>query len=248
MYYLYIDESGVEGITQNPTKRGLDHDWFTSGGIIVDEKGKATFHAIHDQILQDCFYSKGMPLPSNFKLHYRELRQNQYPYNQLTNQERWSIPNRIFNAINSIDCTLVSATINKMNHVSRYDWPVNVRAYSLLLTLERFQYFLEEKQVEGKGIYERLTNSMRRCITAELQKLRETRNFPFFSNLDKIKGKIVNGNPIHDKVLQFSDFFVYAPHIKSVNNHRTQKRWLEIRDKYYNLNGGWNRRGYVVIE
>ena len=248
MYYLYIDESGVEGITQNPARRGLDHDWFTSGGIIVDDNGKTAFHQIHDQIMQDLFHRKGICLPPDFKLHYRELRQKQYPYDQLTDPERWSIPDKIFSAIRTLDCMLVSTTIHKINHINKYSEPVNVRAYSLLLTLERFQYFLEEQNDTGIGIYEKFTNEMRRRMTKELDRLRAMKNFPFFTNLNKIKGKITNGNPINDRVLQFSDFFVYAPHIKSVNNCRTQRRWLQICNKYYNLNGTWNKKGYVVIE
>ena len=80
-----------------------------------------------------------------------------------------------------------------------------------------------------------------------MDKLRGIPNFPFLSNLDRIKGKIKNGDPAQDRILQFSDFFVYAPHIKTVTNHEKIDRWNEIKDKYYLLNGPWMKRGFVVI-
>lgn len=248
MYYLYIDESGVEGITEDPTKRGLDHDWFTSGGIIVNEEGKRAFHDAHNCIIEQFFDKKGITLPPDFKLHYRELRQEVWPYNQFTREELGQMANAVFNAINSIDCKLVSASINKLSHKRKYpSWAVNVRAYSLLLSLERFQYFLEEYDEEGIGVYEKLTNSIRRNIGRDLRRLLQIPTFPYFTNLANINKKIINGDPVQEKVLQFSDFFVYAPHIRLVNNYRTGRRWLEIKDKYYNFTGKWNQCGYVAF-
>ena len=62
---------------------------------------------------------------------------------------RYGIANTIFDFINSFDCSLISASINKVSHDAKYEWPVNVRAYTLLICLERFQFFLEEKNSEG---------------------------------------------------------------------------------------------------
>ena len=247
LYYFYIDESGVEGLVSDSKKKNLDSDWFTTGGIIVHEKDIKKFEQVYDTIIKTCFIDKGIKLDSNFKLHYQELRQKVYPYNQITDLERYGIANTIFDFINSFDCSLISASINKVSHDAKYEWPVNVRAYTLLICLERFQFFLEEKNSEGKAIYERLTNSLRRMITEELRQLQNIPNFSHLTKLDKIKGKIINGDPTKEKILQFSDFFVYAPQIKQVTDQRSEERWNQIKGKYYQLDSSWNRRGYVVI-
>jgi len=247
LYNFFIDESGVEGFASNQARRSLDDDWFTSGGIIVNETSAQAFEQIHNNIIQRFFNNNGITLPRNFRLHYHELRQIQWPYNQLPNQQRWRLADEVFDAITSINCHLISASVNKPNHRNRYDWAVNVRAYSLLLCLERFQYFLEDENEEGQAVYEQFTNNIRRRMTRELIRLQDMPTFPLFTNLDNIRGRITNGDPIVQRVLQFSDFFVYSPHIRLVNNLRTENRWRQVRHKYFNIDGGWNRNGYVVI-
>ena len=234
MYYFYIDESGVEGLSGNQSTRNMDDDWFSSGGIIVHEEDIRKFDEKYEDIKEEFFIKKGIDVPQNFKLHYRELRQEQPPYNELTRPEIGQLANSVFNAIKSIECKVVSASINKKNHLSKpYPYTANVRSYSLLLCLERFQYFLEDMNDEGIGIYERYTKSMRKKMTKDMKNLREDTNFRFFTNLDKVKGKIRYGEPFEEKVLQFSDFFIYAPHIRLVTNCRLDNRFEEIRSEYY---------------
>lgn len=248
MYHLYLDESGVEGLSSNPNKKSLDDDWFTSGGIIINEDKIGEFETSHAEIIYEFFTKRGVTLPKDFKLHYREARQRQSPYDHLSEKEIGELANSVFNTVKKIDCVLVSSSINKRTHCSKpYPYTANVRAYSLLLCLERFQYFLEEKNEEGISIYEKLTRSMRRNIEKDLKNLRDLTNFPFFTSLDKIKGKIRNGDPIKEKVLQFSDFVVYTPHIFFYTNLKCSNRFNEIHYKYYNTNGNWKTNGCIYI-
>ena len=207
MYYFYIDESGVEGLSGNPTTRNLDDDWFSSGGIVIHENNIGAFEQKHEEIIDEFFIKRGINIPHDFKLHYRELRQEVPPYDKLSRSELGELANSVFNSIKSIECKVISASINKRNHHSKpYPYTANVRAYSLLLCLERFQYFLEDTDSEGIGIYERFTKSMRKKATKDLRKLHETK-FPIFTNLDRVKEKIRYGDPFEEKILQFSDFF-----------------------------------------
>ena len=81
----------------------------------------------------------------------------------------------------------------------------------------------------------------------EIHRLRSIPGFPYLANLNKIKGNIINGDPVKDRALQFPDFFVYAPHIKMVTMHKCDSRWNEIKDKYYCMDGLWQKRGFVVV-
>lgn len=247
MYYFFIDESGTDGLAPEGKRNNLDANWFTAGGIIVKETDIPKFEDIHRCIIQDYFAKSSIKLPSNFKLHYQELRQHKsHPYNKLADKQRWEIADKMFDAIGSIDCSLVSATINKLDHDQRYEWSVNVRAYTLLLCLERFQYFLEDNNDNGTAVYEKFSKGLNEKMIKELKYLTSIRTFPSFTNLNKIKGRVKNGNPTKDKVLQFADFFVYAPHIKFVTSHKADRRWQQIESKYYNIQGKWNRSGFML--
>lgn len=218
-------------------------------GIIVHEQNIKKFDEKYEEIVEEFFVKKGIVIEKDFRLHYRELRQEQPPYDKLSRPELGKLANSVFDAIKSIECKTISASINKKNHLSKpYPYTANVRAYSLLLCLERFQYFLEEMNDEGIGIYERYTKSMRKKATKDLKILREDTNFPFFTNLDKVKGKIKYGDPFKEKILQFSDFFIYAPHIRLVTKLNADGRFEEIKSEYYNFFGKWNRKEYVVRE
>ena len=174
---MYVDESGDEGVTADQTKKSFYDDWFTTGGIIVEQANIVRFEQAHDSIMRNNFVNNDVKLPSSFKLHYHELRQNTYPYNSISDRQRWDIANAMFSSINSIDCCLVSATIYKPSHIAKYTWPINIRAYALLICLERFQYFLEEQGSEGTVIYERFNTRLRRKMSRDGQIAR----YPEFS-------------------------------------------------------------------
>ena len=222
LHYMFIDESGVENLVSDNKKKNLDSNWFTTGGVIVEAANVPKFEQVVDSIIKDCFIDRDIKLPSDFKLHYNSSRAKEHPYDQLPDDVRWSIADRIFDSINSIDCRLVSASIHKPSHAAKYNQPINMRAYTLLLCMERFQYFLQDVDDEGIIIYERLSTSLRRKMNREIKALRSIPNFPYFTKLDKIRDKIINGDPIKDKTLQFSDFFVYAPTHQDGN--KPQKR------------------------
>lgn len=243
LYTLYIDESGDEG----PPGDSIHSQWFTTGGIIVDDDGRRRFEQAHDRIIMEHFAGKGIALPGKFKLHYSELREDREPYRQLGNGRR-RVADDVFAAIKDIDCSLVSASINKVSHRKRYADPFGVRAYTLLACRQRFQRFLEERDDTGRIVYERFTTAQRRKIMPEMRELQDSVAWRFSPNLYKIKSRIGSGNPLVERALQFADFFVYAPHIMLVTGKKKRSRFEEIRHKYYNFDGAWRERGFVVID
>lgn len=244
---MYVDESGVENVVSDARRKNFDSDWFTTGGIIVKEENIGKFEWVLDSIVRDNFTNRGMKLPSDFKLHYNSLRAKEYPYDRLSDLGCKSIADAVFESINSIECSLVSATIHKPSHLAKYEIPVDVRAYTLLICMERFQYFLQDVNGTGAVVYEQLTVRLRQKMYREMRALRAIPNFPYLTKLDKIRGKIINGDPTRDKMLQFADFFAYAPHIKMVTCHKKDTRWQEIKNRYYSPYGDWKKRGFVVL-
>jgi len=239
-----MDESGTPNLNSDMNNAAFGDDWFTIGGIITNESGRKKFEKIHSDILTKYFARNCTALSKNFKLHYHDLRRKTPPYDILSDVERLEIADAMFDAIRNIDCSLVSVTINKRKYAKWHEKPANIMAYALLVSMKRFQSFLEDKDSEGVAYYEEFTNRMRRTVTREMERISFRTNFT--GGLYKIKGRIKNGHPATDVVLQFADFFVYAPHIKSATNDHKQDRWLQVQYKYYN-GGSWKKRGYVRL-
>ena len=213
----------------------------------MNDNSKHQFEQAHDSVITEHFTDKGVTLPDKFKLHYSELREGRKPYHQLGNGRR-RLADDVFAAIKNIDCNLISASINKVSHHERYAGPFGVRAFTLLVCRQRFQCFLEERNDVGRIVYERFTTTQRRRIMPEMRQLQDSVAWYFSPDLYKISSRIGSGDPLVEKILQFADFFVYAPHIKLVTKDEKRRRFEEIIHKYYNFNGSWRKRGFVVID
>jgi len=247
MYYLYIDESGDPNDYLDPEGKVItgSSKFFTLGGIIVEENDRIHFENTYSTIMNR--YFSNITLPTNFKLHYHPLRNKRPPYDQLQDQDRWRIPEDIFGAILSLNCNLLSVTIDLERHCQYYENPVNATAYALLLMLERFQYFVQENNSTGIAIYERYNAKMRKRIELEQRWLQRIPTFPSPTDLPDLDTTVRNGDPTKEIILQFADFFAYAPWIRQTTNHRATQKWNYIRLKYYNLRGSWLRTGFVEI-
>ena len=121
-----------------------------------------------------------------------------------------------------------------------------MRAHTLLVCRQRFQHFLVERDGAGRIVYERFTTTQRRKIMSEMRQLQDSVAWHFPPNLYKIRSWIGSGDPLVEKILQFADFFAYAPHIKLVTKGEKKRRFEEIKHKYYNFNGTLQERGFVV--
>ena len=237
MYYLYIDESGDDS---PPKLHELFYDnttrFFVVGGIIVDDAGKSRFEQSLDKIMAE--YFSGISLPSNFKLHYEGLRNKRhpkFPYTLLTDAQKYEIVDKMFDAICSIDCRLVSVSINVTKHFYQYAQPASPRAYTLLALMERFQYFLQDIGAKGEGIYEKYDRHLRHRVESVQGWLVKIDKFPKPVDFVNVSNRISSGEPSTHRVLQFTDFFVYTHYMKNFSKGAKADRWHSIKHKYYNL-------------
>jgi hypothetical protein len=204
LYYLYIDESGTDDdyLDEYYNVSGKRSKYFTLGGIIVSEDTRQILNKHYYSIISRFF--KGICLPTNFKLHYHDLRRRKYPFSQLKDEERWLIADQMFNGIKLTKSYLVSVTIDKEKHCKRYSRPVNPTGYGLYLMLERFQYFLEEHEDIGFAIFERFNSKMRKMVERVHKWLEFTGSFPIFTNFENIIRHVTNGNPAKEPLLQYA--------------------------------------------
>lgn len=238
MYYLYIDESGDTGdYNIKNSNIGGSSRFLTLGGIIVNDMTKQEFKLVHQNIISTFF---NYYLPSNFKIHYEELRNSHKRkgksiYSSWDGQKKLLLANYFFDAINKIDCSLLSVSIDLKKHCEKYGNPVNPIAYALYLILERFQYFLGDHREYGEVIYERFGSDLRKKVGIVHKQLESYYKFPKATSFPNINRKIHDGDPSIEFMLQFADFFTYAPWIKCESSCSKIRRYQEIRNKYYNL-------------
>lgn len=247
MFYLYIDESGDDGDYRpsQPQRKGGSSRFFTLGGIIVDNFNRERFLDVHQRIISKWF--EGIQVPGNFVLHYYELREARPPFDNFSREERFAIANEVFNAIIKIDCALLSVTIDLDKHCKRYSKPVNVRAYALLIMLERFQYFLERHGHNGEAIYEEFSSRLQKKAEIAQKWLATRPTFPTPTTRDNVAKQVKHGDPLKEPMLQFADFFAYAPYIKCASNNKKTSRLDSVHHKYFNISGAWFKRGLVEI-
>ena len=246
-YYLYIDESGDMGnyINKNDQIIKGSSQFFTLAGIIVcDDEQKNMEDKTNNMI--DRYFDRGS-LDKNFKLHYHPLRNKRAPYDQLSDEMRKQLVDDVFNIIKKSDCFLLSVTIDLERYYRKYDNPVNPQAYAMLIMLERFQDFLEEKNGEGKAIYERFNKKTRKKVEYAMEELRVSLRLRHYKELSNIRGHVANGDPKIHPILQLVDFFAYVVSIRRTSNFKKEDRWQSIKHNYFRLNESWYKAGNVII-
>jgi hypothetical protein len=73
-------------------------------------------------------------------------------------------------------------------------------------------------------------------------------NFPKLTKFNNIVGKVKDGDPLLEPILQFTDFFAYVPWVKCTTKCERISRYADIKHKYYNLDYPWPyKRGNYEI-
>ncbi len=244
MFFLYIDESGDPGryldANRNPIPGSSER--FTLGGIIVDEDARCNM-SMDVTALALSFFPQ--PTVDKTKLHYQQLIQKAPPYDSLSDSGRLHLADGMFGIIRDSPCMLLSVTIDLANHFTQYRHPINPKAYAMLIMLERFQDFLASEGSQGIAIYERISRRERKRLKGTMKRLKEVLAFRRHVELNNIVGDIQSGDPLKEPILQLADFFAYATQIMYNTNYEKKRRWESIKEKYYNLDGGYFYSGNV---
>lgn len=244
MFFLYIDESGDPGryldANHNPILGSSER--FTLGSIIVDKNARRNIN-MDVTALALSFFPQSML--NKTKLHYQQLIQKLPPYDSLSDSDRLHLADGMFKIIRDSPCMLLSVTIDLANHFTQYSYPINPKAYAILIMLERFQDFLMSKGAQGMVIYERISRRERKILKGTMNILKKVQTSKRRVELSNIMGDIQSGDPLEEPILQLADFFAYATQIMYKTNYKKMRRWESIKEKYYNLNGDYFHSGNV---
>ena len=216
-YFCYIDESGdsANPIDSNGDQILRSSLVYTIAAILVDEKTKLSMEKEHEKIIKE--YFGGVDLPSNFYLHYNELRQNEFPYNTLKGNKKLCLTVDIFKVIQKSQCVLFSSTLDLESHYKQYSMPIHPQVYTLTTFLERLLSYMNQNNIKSVHVeYERFNHSLRDNCIKKYEEIKKYTNFRTKLNVSEALKLISNGDPCISKILQFADFWAFIPYSKKL--------------------------------
>lgn len=170
--YLYLDESGDGGWTPKFGGNSSEPYFVYAGAILTPSQNHELKRSI-DEIL-DSYFDKGKPE----EIHYADICQGNKEYKQLTEENRGSLRDNIFEAILEIEPTLMATVIDK-NRL-KYKYKNNAlppKSLAFRATVDRFHKHLKSNGCIGNVVIDAGESSIDR----------ELRNLIYDAKEDGIK-------------------------------------------------------------
>jgi hypothetical protein len=244
---MYIDEVGNPDLesSENPL-----HRFLSLTGVIVDLAyvGKTLFPQVEK--LKFKYFKSHPDDPVIF--HRKELVNAKHPFEALRNEKvKNQFDNELLNYLKMWNYTVITVCLDKKAHKDTYRvWRYDPYHYCLALLLERFTFFLEQKEARGDVMAESRGGKEDRRLKASFSKLWEEGTeyvFPerfhsvFTSKQLKVKPKSNNisglqiadiiAHPSRNEILSENDLLdrPLAPFAKKIIDI--------LQDKYYRHQG-----------
>ena len=165
---MYIDEVGNPDLksSENPL-----HRFLSLTGVMVDlgYASKTLFPQVEK--LKFKYFNSHPDDPVIF--HRKELVNAKHPFEALRNENvKNQFDNELLNYLNVWDYTAITVCLDKKAHKDTYQvWRYDPYHYCLALLLERFTFFLEQKQVRGDVMAESRGGKEDKRLKASFSKL-----------------------------------------------------------------------------
>lgn len=150
-YIMFIDENGDSDLKHviNCKNKSLTPDtanvYFTISGVIIN---KDNLNSIKENIneLKNKYWYEGIHKYGNNNkkvcFHSREIRRREGPFKDIKYD---AFINDLSKFMENIPCSIISSTINKFEHVKKYDNPTEPYDLCLIFILERLvKYYLSD--------------------------------------------------------------------------------------------------------
>lgn len=145
-YFLYLDESGDGGWPKGYGGNSPDHN-FIYAGIVVDSEQNYKIRNGVENILQE-YFPQMESKPE--ELHYADLIHNKGSYDDLSDDEAYSMANDVFDLIKDIKPILMGTIVNKKRMRTRYgDDAYPPKRYAFRATVDRFNKHLAANDAVG---------------------------------------------------------------------------------------------------
>lgn len=143
-YLISIDETGIPSL-KNIENNSPDHvRWFTISGCIFN---KDDINGVADSIiaLKNKYWSEGLYHNHRIYLHSRDIRRHYGPFH-LENSTYVKFRHDLDLTIQESPMYICSATINKLEYIHQYLYPLPAYQLALGFMLERIAMFLAKKK------------------------------------------------------------------------------------------------------
>lgn len=145
-YRLYIDETGNSDLvsSDNPNHRFLG---LTGIAVSLDHIDEIVFPELEQ--LKRSFFSSHPDEP--VVLHRKDMVNQKHPFGCLGEEEiRNSFNKKLLSLLKKWEYTVVTVLIDKLEHRQRYtSWKFDPYHYGLMVMIERYVLFLEERETTG---------------------------------------------------------------------------------------------------
>jgi hypothetical protein len=140
MYFLYVDESGKSGL-RDPVQ-----PYHVLGGLAVHE---STWQAMEADLNVRIDAIVPPPRPHDWELHMTDMVNGKGWFAGMPRKDRGLLCDAVLDVIDAHDPTFIFTVVDKQKHLAKYVTPDPPEDVTYLMMIERFQYFLEEKDEVG---------------------------------------------------------------------------------------------------
>ncbi len=184
------------------------------------------------------------------ELHYSELIAKKGRYGLLSEVQRKSLADEVFEIIRSLKPTLFSVVVDKLRHYNKYGQPEHPKQLAMRFIAAHFSKFLQNKGDTGLMIYDTTQARNDAFLRVFLEKARrsglvlQTWDDPFRTQnrLNNVIESIFFLESDLSPVIQLVDFCAYA--VFSKFEHGKDERYKQILDLFDRNNG--NIWGLVI--
>jgi len=150
-YRIYIDEVGNNDLQSSDDP---NHRFLCLTGLIFElDYVKVTVTPLLEMFKREFFqHHPDEPII----LHRKEIVRQKYPFHSLKDPKvRYMFDEELIKILRNLDFVVISVLIDKKEHLSRYSkWRYDPYHYCLEILLERFFYFLKDKNGVGDLLLE----------------------------------------------------------------------------------------------
>jgi Protein of unknown function (DUF3800) len=211
---LYLDESGGKSLPA-PWGRNPDRHYVLAGLVLTTDQDIEIHREVPRLLRRYC--PEANAWEPNFELHYGAIINRRPPYDHLTEEQRQSLSNDVFNLILRIHPVLLGTVVDKELLARRYRDPMAVNEYALNSIIDRFNRHLTETErvgtavmdsvgTEADGSLQRLVH-VSRTVGAQIGDLVPGRPI---SRLERVLNGVLFTPSYGSPGVQLADFIAYA--------------------------------------
>jgi len=136
---MYVDESGSELLSDKSP-------WYVTSGVIFHEDDLSSMKGSVQNYKNNNFVGK----LKGAEIHLHDMFNCQNRFEDMSQQEKWSLIDNLYQTVSALPMTIISSCINKYKFIRKYgSLEDKIIDYCYVMLVERFQMFLQDNNNKG---------------------------------------------------------------------------------------------------